>query len=191
MDDRAPAVVSTQAAASPAGNPRHGRRRWGILLFAEILGASATVATLTTGQPPSPACRPLLGRSLHARHPRQCEPRGTVRRLPAHPRQAPTRYCYPARGPDALTGTPRRSHHCFCSSRSRRCRGATSPAAAAPTHRRCARQHRRRHYLGDAAMDCRRGARLAACTPALEGARFLYGPRRISALRGLRWRPSL
>ena len=54
MDDRAPAVVSTQAAASPAGSSRHGRRRWGILLFAEILGASATVATLMTGQPPSP-----------------------------------------------------------------------------------------------------------------------------------------
>ena len=54
MDDRAPAVVSTQAAASPAGSSRHGRRRWGILLFAEILSASATVATLMTGQPPSP-----------------------------------------------------------------------------------------------------------------------------------------
>lgn len=53
MDDRAPAVVSTQAAASPAGSSRHGRRRWGILLFAEVLSASATVATLTTGQPPS------------------------------------------------------------------------------------------------------------------------------------------
>lgn len=53
MDDRAPAVVSTQAAASPAGSSRHSRRRWGILLFAEILSASATVATLMTGQPPS------------------------------------------------------------------------------------------------------------------------------------------
>lgn len=57
MGDRVPASVRAQAAAVPVGNPRQDRRpdarRWGLLLLAEVLSASATVATLTTGQPPS------------------------------------------------------------------------------------------------------------------------------------------
>ena len=57
MGDRTPTLVTAKAAASAVGNPRQDHRpiarRWGILLFAEVLSAGATVATLTTGQPPS------------------------------------------------------------------------------------------------------------------------------------------
>ncbi len=55
MDDRASTVVSAPAAALPVGNPQPGHRpnawRWGVLLFAEVVSASVTMVTLTTGQP--------------------------------------------------------------------------------------------------------------------------------------------
>ena len=58
MRDRTPTLVSTQAATSSAASSRQDRhpdtRRWRILLLAEVLSAGATIATLTTGQPPSP-----------------------------------------------------------------------------------------------------------------------------------------
>ncbi len=57
MDDRAPTLVGAEAAATPVGNPqqvhRPTARRWGQLLFAEVLSASVTMATLVTGQPPN------------------------------------------------------------------------------------------------------------------------------------------
>ena len=57
MGSRAPTLAGSQATASPVGKPRQGhrpnQRRWGILLLTEVLSASTTIATLTTGQPPS------------------------------------------------------------------------------------------------------------------------------------------
>ena len=57
MNERVPTLASAQTAALPAGDPKQDHRPkarlWGILLFAEVLSASATMATLTTGQPPS------------------------------------------------------------------------------------------------------------------------------------------